>query len=109
MEWVEYIMIQKSMIPEDFTIIYKLKYNVNNGHIFVRVTKGIYLLPQSARIAHDSLVQHLAPYVYHKKTTPELWTYETCRINFTLVVDYLCVKYAGKEHTPHIKAVLEAK
>ena len=90
-----YITIHTSMIPEDFMITYNLKYRVNKGYTFSRVSKDIYRLPQAVTIAHDDLVQHLTPYGYHPtKSNPGLWTYDTCPITFTLAINGFGVKYA---------------
>ena len=59
MDSVEYIMVQKSMIPQELVNKYNLKETSNNGYIFARVTNWMYGLPQAGRIAHDALVQHL--------------------------------------------------
>ena len=56
---VEYIMIQISMIPQEFLDKYNLKGKAHNGYIFTLLTKGIYGLPPSGRIANDLLVKHL--------------------------------------------------
>ena len=67
----EYIMIQISMIPQDFVEKYNLAEKSHNGYIYTRVTKGIYGPPQAGRIAHDALLKHLETYGYHpsiKKT-----------------------------------------
>ena len=70
----------------------------------------MYGLPQAGRISHDTLVQHLKPYVYHSsRSPPGLWTLKSCPINSTLVVDDFGVKYLGKEHYLHLKAALESK
>ena len=110
MDWEEYIIIQTSMIPEEFMNSYSLKEKVHNGYIFSRVTKGMYGLPQAARIAKYALLQYLAPYGYHPtKNTPGIWTHDTHPINFTLVVDDFGMKYSGKEHALHLKEALETK
>ena len=57
------IMIQISMIPQQLIIEYYLKYMAHTRYIFELVTKGIYRLPQSGIVEHDSLVQHLVPYL----------------------------------------------
>ena len=70
----------------------------------------MYGLPQSGRIAHDSLLKHLETYGYHPSSkTPGLWKYNSQKINFTLVVDDFGVKYLGKEHALHLKAALKKK
>ena len=70
---------------------------MQNGYVFVQVTKGVYGIPQAGRISHDALVRHLTPYVYHPSIkTPGLWTHNICPINFALFVNDLGVKYSGK-------------
>ena len=65
MDGSEYIMIQISMIPQEFVDKYNLNEKLQNGYIFARVNKGVYGLPQAGRITHDALVKHLKSYVYH--------------------------------------------
>ena len=70
----------------------------------------MYWLPQAGRIAHDSLVQHLAPYGFHTSiNTPRICTHNIFPINFNLVVDYFGVNYSVKEHALHLKSALEDK
>ena len=47
MDGAEYIMIQISMIPQEFVDKYNLKGKLHNGYIFVRVNKGTYGLRQA--------------------------------------------------------------
>ena len=56
MNRAEYIVIQISMILQEFVDKYNLKDKAQNGYTFARVSNGIYGLPQSGLIAHDSLV-----------------------------------------------------
>ena len=49
-------MIHIYIIPKEFIIAYNLQETVNNDYIYLRVTKGIYGLPQAGRISYDSLV-----------------------------------------------------
>ena len=56
MDRSEYIMIQISMIPQEFIDTYNLKDKVHNVYISARVTKEMYGLPQSGLITHDTLV-----------------------------------------------------
>ena len=97
MDRSEYIMAHISMISQEFVDKYNLKDKVHNGYTFARVTKGIYILPQTGQIAYDALVQHLEPYGYHtSNNTPGLWTNDSRPINFNLLVDDFSVKYSGK-------------
>ena len=74
------------MIPQVFLNKYNLKGKAHNGYTFAWVNKGMYGLPQSERIAHDSLVKHMDTYGYllsSKKTAP--YKHNSRTRNFTLV------------------------
>ena len=53
----EFIMIQISMIPQEFVEKYNLTEKSHNGYIYARGEKGMYGLPQSGQISHDALVK----------------------------------------------------
>ena len=75
MERIEYIMIQIASTGMCGQIQYLKK--SHNGYIYTKVTKGIYGIPQAGRIAHDALVKHPEPYVYHPpRKPPGLWTHK---------------------------------
>ena len=70
----------------------------------------MYGIPQTRRITHYSLVQHLEPHgCLPLNNTLVIWTHDSLPINFTLVINDFGVKYSGKEHALHIKSALEAK
>ena len=80
---------------------------MHNEYIFALVINGMYGIPHIGLIRHDALVQHLAPYGYHtSNNSPGIWTHGSRPINSILVVG---IKYLEKEHTPHLKSVLEDK
>ena len=58
----EYIMIQISMIPQEFVETYNLAEKSHNGYIYARLTNRMHVTPQPGRIAHDALVKLLEPY-----------------------------------------------
>ena len=96
----EYIMIQISMIPQEVVEIYNLTEKPHNGYIFVRVTKGVYGIPQAGRIPHNALVKHLEPYGYHPSSkNTGLWKRNGRPMNFTLVFNDLGVNIRGKRMT----------
>ena len=106
----EYIMIQISIITQEFLDKYNLKDKALNGYIFTWVNKGIYGILQEGRIAHDTLVQHLGPYIYHPSNKNlGLWTHDSHPINFTLVVDDFGVRHSRRGYALHLKAALEDK
>ena len=55
----EYIMIQLSMIPQEFVEKYNPAKKAYNGYIYARVTNGMYGLSQAGQITHDALLKHL--------------------------------------------------
>ena len=62
MDRSEYIMIQISIISQYCLEKYNHKEKSHNEYFFEQVTKRIYGIQQSGRIAHDVLVKHLEPY-----------------------------------------------
>ena len=58
----EYIMIQISMIPQEFVEKYNLTEKAHNGYIYTRLAKGMYGPLQEGRISHDAIVKNLEPY-----------------------------------------------
>ena len=105
----EYIKIKLSDIPDEIIKEYKLKDKVTkNGCIYIEANRGMYGLPQSGLLANQLLEKRLNKHGYFQsKLVPGLWTHKTQPIQFTLVVDDFGVKYVGKEHALHLKAVLE--
>ena len=98
------------MIPQAFMYKYNLKDKAHNGYIFVRVTKGVYGLPQAGRISCGALVQHLELYGYFlSRKAPGLWIHNRCPNNFTLVVYDFGVKYLVKDHALHLRAEMKDK
>ena len=80
-------MIPYNIIPPDIIDDYNLKSKVRNDKVYARVTKGIYGLPQSGKLAHDNLVAHLAQGGYFPTPfTPGLFTNKSNSIQFALVV-----------------------
>ncbi len=68
----------------------------------------MYGLPQSGLIANELLEKRLNEHGYRQsKLVPGLWRHNTQTIQFTLVADNFGVKYVSKEHTRHLKKVLE--
>ena len=55
----EYIIIQQEIVGK-----HNLQEKSHNGHIYARVIKGMYGLPQAGRITHYALVKHIDTYRY---------------------------------------------
>ena len=73
------------------------------GYKYERIDKGMYLLPQSGKLAHDQLVGRLKIAGYFLvQLNKRLWRHVWRPILFILVVDDFGVKSAGKEHANHL-------
>ena len=92
-------------MPEDVIAHYKLnKIATPEGYIYCKIQQGMYGLPHHAGIiAQQLLEERLEMDGYHQsKTTPSLWTHDTCPISFSLIVDDFGVKYVGEENAQHL-------
>jgi hypothetical protein len=104
----EYVRMKLSDLPEEIIQQYKLNDKANkNGMVFVKVTKGMYGLPQSGLLANVLLKKRLNQHGYHQsKLVPGLWKHELRHIQFVLTVDDFGVKFVGREHAEHLYKVL---
>ncbi len=69
-----YMRIPVSAIPNSIMEHYKLHDLVHNGHVYVEIRKGMYVLPQAGCIANKHLQHLLLPHGYHPcPFTPGLW------------------------------------
>ena len=97
MDRAENIIIQISVIPQEFIIAYNIKDKAHNGYIFAQVNKGMYGIPQIWLIIHDAIVKYLSLYVYYpSNNTSVICTHDSQPINFTLVFNDFGVKYSVK-------------
>ena len=96
----EYTRIKAPDIPEEIMDEYDGDIYVDeDGYIYVEIMGALYGLKQARKIVNDDLTKHLDPYGYRpSKNTPGLWLHDTRKINFTLVVDDLGVKYLSLIH-----------
>jgi hypothetical protein len=73
---------------------YNLSNKVYHGHIYLKIRKAVWGLPQAGILVNKLLQTRLAPHGYYEcKHTPGLWKHITCPISFTLVVDNFGVEY----------------
>ena len=104
----EYIRIKVSDIPDEIVNEYNLHSKATGGHVYVKISKGMYGLPQAGLLANELLEKRLNKYGYYQsKLVPGLWTHKWRPIQLTLVVDDFGVKYVGKEHVQHLCMVLQ--
>ena len=108
MDRKEYMRIPIKLIPQEFMDWYKLQDKIHNGHIYCKICRGIYGLPQVGKLSNDLLRKRLATCGYFECThTPGLWRHIWRPVTFTLVVDDFGVKLIGIEQLKHIIASLK--
>ena len=74
MEHPEFMQIPLNLIPNEIITEYKLHNIVHNRHIYVRIEKGMYGLPQSGILANRLLAKRLSKHGYYQvRHTPGLW------------------------------------
>jgi hypothetical protein len=103
MKRAEYMRIPLNIILTNIINHYQLRNIAYNSNVYVEITKGIYGLPQSGRLANDALLVRLHDQGYYQcKRTPGLFTHETRTTQFSLVVNNFGVKYNNKEDIQHL-------
>ncbi len=108
MERPEFMRMKLADLPQDFTKMYNLHDLVDNqGHMSIRIQKGMYGLLQAGILAQELLEKRLNSHSYRQSAiTPGLWRHDFRPISFTLCVDDFCIKYIGREHVDHLSGIL---
>jgi hypothetical protein len=76
--------------------------------LLVRISKGIYGLPEAGKLAQDKLYSHLSIHGYHLVSgQPGLLKHDTRPILFSLVVDDFGVKYVNRADVIHLMDALK--
>ena len=104
----EFMRLPYHIIPEEIKRAYNLDKLVENGFVYVRITRGMYGLPQAGLIANELLKKRLADAGYYDcQFTPGLYRHVWRPITFALVVDDFGVKYKGAVHANHLISILK--
>ena len=83
--------------PQYFIDEHQIENIFINNIILVKISKGIYGLPQVGQLYYIALIKHLQPHGYnHTGFTPGLFKHATQDIMFSLVVDDFGLKYTAK-------------
>ena len=81
---------------------------VENGHVYIEISKGVYRLPQAGILANDLLKKRLLPHGYYKCAhTPGLWHHISNSVCFTSRVDDFGVECKMKEDVEHLTGALK--
>ena len=90
----KYTRIIIKLFPVEIMDQYGLWDKVNDGHIYMKISKGMYNLPQAGILSNKQLVIGLKPYSYEPcKFTQRLWIQKTNGITITICVDDFGIKY----------------
>ena len=109
LEEPEFMWIDVKDIPARTYIKYNVHLYERNGKVMVRIDKGIYGLPQAARLAKHGLDGHLNQHGYFETSTICLYKHVTRPVMFALVVDDFGIKSHGTEHTDHLLNTLRLR
>ena len=104
----KYMRMKLKDLPAEFVELYNLTDKVNsNGHIHIKIQKGMYGLPQAGILAQEFLKKCLNKHGYcQSPITPGLWCHDFCPISFTLCINGFGIKYVGHEHVKHLATIL---
>lgn len=96
----EYAKIRLADIPDETIEEYNLKEKATpDGMVYIKVSKGMYGLPQAGSLGHNLLEFRLNKERYFQsKIVPGLWKHKTRELQFVLVVDDFGIKYMREEH-----------
>ena len=109
MKDAEYMRIPIGLIPPEIIAEYNLMALVHNGYIYIRISKGMYGLPQAGILANKLLETRLQPHGYYQcRHTPGLWKHRHKPTLFSLVVDDFAIKYSTKADADHLLDRLRA-
>jgi hypothetical protein len=105
----EYAKIKLSDIPEEVITENNLhQYATPDGWVYIKVSRGMYGLPQAGSLGHDLLEQQLNKEgFFQSQIVPALQKHKTKPIQFVLVVDNFGIKYLKKEDLDHLIQTLE--
>ena len=99
----EYMWLSRAQVPDDIQERYGEKIIWVGDKTMVRITKGIYGLPQAGRLAFEKLSRLLKRHDYTAcPNSPCLFKHATNGVAFTLVVDDFAIKYPDKAAVEHL-------
>eukprot|EP00804_Cyclotella_cryptica_P011209 CCRYP_007737-RB/>CCRYP_007737-RB protein AED:0.21 eAED:0.17 QI:0/-1/0/1/-1/1/1/0/1078 len=105
----EFAKIRLDNLPDEIVNEYNLKEIATpDGWVYIRITKGMYGLPQSGALANVLLETRLnAEGYFQSKIVPGFWKHNTRDLQFVLVVDDFGIKYLREEDLDHLIATLK--
>ena len=106
----EFVKISASKIPASIIKRFDLEQFIDDkGFIYFECTKTVWGLPQAGLISQTALVKALAANGYVMcPNTHGLFTHNTRRTQFSLVVDDFGIKYFGQDDIDHLSSTLKS-
>jgi hypothetical protein len=100
----KFMRIKYKYFPEAIRKQYNLdRFVSSDGHICIRIKKGMHGLKQAAILACKHLFNQLAPHGYHPcPCTTGLWQHDTRPTKFCLCVDDFGVKHFSTSDADHL-------
>ena len=96
------------LIPQEIFDKYKLNEIADNRWVYLKIVKGMYVLPQSGNMAHNLIKKRLYEAGYFPvQFTSGLWRNVWSPVTFTLVVDDFGIKFTGDTHANHLIQTLK--
>ncbi len=96
------------VIPQDFIDAYNLEQKFYKYHLYCKILRGMYGLPDAGKLSNTQLKKLLATHGYHEcQSSPVLFKHESRPTYFTLFVDDFGVKYVGEHNLQHIIYTLQ--
>ena len=99
MDKYKYMWILVTIIPDTIMQQYDLIALIHNKHIYIKICKGMYGLPQAGTLPTKFLTPHGFTPV---PITPGLWKHTSRDLAFMLVVDNFDVKYINNANAQHL-------
>jgi hypothetical protein len=108
MDRPEYMRISIKNIPQEIIDEYKVQDLIHEGHVYCKIVKGMYGLPQAGRLANKLLEKRLKPHGYSPAPhTHGLWLHSTKPMQFALVVDDFGIEYENRKDAEDLIQVLK--
>ena len=111
MERPKYMKIHSKYFLSDIATKYNIRQKIHtDGYVYCKIKRGMYGLKQAARLAYDSLKNHLAKHGYFPdKIATNIWSHTERKTKFCLCVDDFGVQYFCKEDANHLINALQQK
>ena len=104
----EYMWMPIKIIPQEIIDKYNLNEIVDDGWVYIKISKGMYGLPITGKLTNNLLKERLSIAGYYPcQFMPGLWTHAWRPTTFTLVVDNFGIKVTGDVHANYLVTTIK--